>query len=126
MVLNFQDLITYLDDLIIIQVDYQSLTIKIKKLKNTKKKNYISIKKPYNQLLLIGNLITYPTPLFDIDIDNLCDPNFLIKKLSQQLFKKKKKLANIRINGNLVYIYKQGLKSINKKNTRHVEANVNT
>jgi hypothetical protein len=115
-----------LDDLIIIQVDYQSLTIKIKKLKNTKKKNSISIKKPYNQLLLIGNLITYPTPLFDIDIDNLCDPNFLIKKLSQQLFKKKKKLANIRINGNLVYIYKQGLKSINKKNTRHVEANVNT
>jgi hypothetical protein len=87
LVLNFQDLITYLDDLIIIQVDYQSLTIKIKKLKNTKKKNYISIKTPYNQLLLIGNLITYPTPLFDIDIDNLCDPNFLIKKLSQQLKK---------------------------------------
>ncbi len=115
MVLNFQDLITYLDDLIIIQVDYQSLTIKRKKFKNTKKKNSISIKKPYNQLLLIGNLITYPTPLFEINIDNLCDPNFLIKKL-----------ANTRINGNLVYIYKQGLKSINKKNTRHVEANVNT
>ncbi len=80
MVLNFQDLITYLDDLIIIQVDYQSLTIKIKKFKNTKKKKIIFIKKPCNQLLLIGNLITYPKPFFDIDIGNLCDPNFLIKK----------------------------------------------
>jgi hypothetical protein len=35
----------------------------------------------YNQLQAIGNLITYPTPLFYIDIDNLCDPNFLIKKI---------------------------------------------
>jgi hypothetical protein len=54
MIMKFQNLITYMDDLIIIWIGYESLDISIKIRK--------MIKIPincYNFLLLIGYLITY-------------------------------------------------------------------
>jgi len=55
MIMKFQNLITYIDDLIVILIGYESLDIIIKIYKNNLK-NPINC---YNWWLLIGYLITY-------------------------------------------------------------------
>jgi hypothetical protein len=86
--LIFQNQIIYLDDLIIIQVGFQSLNLNTKYIERENHFNLIFFK-PYN-LCIVNQLFSN-----SVDIDNLCGPKKIQKKPTQQLLKKSNNMPTL-------------------------------